>query len=393
MRIAIVTRRVGRNDGQGRVNLEIAMEALRRGHTVRLLTEQADERLVRAGAVPALLPPPSWLPTRMARDQLFAWRTRWRLSSDADRCDTVLACGFATWAPADVNAVHFVHRSWLRSPHHPWRLRRTPRTLYALAFSALNVRFERHAIRRSGAIVAVSDLVRRDLIAAGVAPARITTIGNGVDTDEFCPGPAGRDRFGLPEGVPLALFAGDLKGPRKNLDTLLRALREVPGLHLAVAGRHAGTPWPAMAQALGIAARVHFLGFCADMPALMRAADLLACPSRYEPFGLVILEALASGLPVVTAANVGAAELISPEAGVVLADCNDAAALAASLRGHLAAPERRRAMAAAARRIALAHNWPAMAGQYLDLLEREATRRTVPHGKPIFSENVGRRAA
>jgi glycosyltransferase involved in cell wall biosynthesis len=375
MRIAIVTRRVGCNDGQGRVNLEIAAEALRQGHTVRLYSEHVDADMVSAGAVPDLVLPPPLLPTRMIRDQMFALRTAWRLARDAHHHDAVLACGFATWAPADVNAVHFVHRSWLGSPYHPWRLRRTPRSFYARTFSALNTRLERGAFSRAGAIVAVSSRVRQELVEAGVPPARITTILNGVDAAEFHPGPARRDRFGLPEGVPLALFAGDLKTPRKNLDTVLRALPGVPALHVAVAGRHAGTPWPAMARALGVADRVHFLGFQTDMPELMRACDLFVFPSRYEPFGLVLLEALASGLPVVTVAAAGGAELITPETGIVLEDCNDDAALAAALQALLAAPARHRAMAAAARQVALAHSWPAMAKQYLDLLQLAAARR------------------
>jgi glycosyltransferase involved in cell wall biosynthesis len=375
MRIGIVTRRVGRNDGQGRVNLEIAAEALRQGHTVRLYCEDVDRRMLRAGAAARLAAPLPFVPTRLLRDQVFAWRTRARLAREAGGCDAVLACGFATWASADVNAVHFVHQSWLRSPYHPWRLRHDPHALYARLYTRLNARLERDAFRRAGAIVAVSDKVRRELIEAGVAAARITTIRNGVDAEEFHPGPARRDGFGLPDGVPMALFAGDLNTPRKNLGTVLRALREVPDLHLAVAGRHAGTPWPAMARDLGVAARVHFLGFRTDMPALMRAADLLAFPSRYEACALVLLEALASGLPVITAESAGGAELITPAVGVVLGDSDDVAALAAALRGLLAAPERRRAMAGAARRLAIAHSWPAMAQQYLGLLERAAARR------------------
>jgi len=374
MRLAIVTRQVGHHDGQGRVNFEIAAEALRQGHAVRLVSEQVDPRLLAAGATATLLPP-GVLPTRMVRDQIFAWRSREHLARDAAGADAVLACGFATWAAADVNAVHFVHGTWLRSPYHPWRLRKTPRTLYARAHSGLNGMLERGAFRRAGAIVAVSRRVRQELIEAGVAPARIATIPNGVDTDEFRPGPVARDRFGVPDDVPLALFAGDLKTPRKNLETVLRALPDVPGLHLAVAGRHAGTPWPALAAALSVAGRVHFLGFRTDLPALMRAADLFVLPSRYEPFGLVLLEALASGLPVVASAHAGGADLIGPEAGTVLPDCDDAAALVAALRALLADPLRRRAMGDAARQVALAHSWPAMARRYLDLLRQTARQR------------------
>ncbi len=129
MRIGIVTRRVGFNDGQGRVNLEIAREALRQGHEVRLFCEHVDPEIMRAGAKPDFAKPLPLLPSRMLKDQVFAWRTRARLTREAASFDAVLANGFATWAPADVNAVHFVHRSWLHSPHHPWRQRRAPKSL------------------------------------------------------------------------------------------------------------------------------------------------------------------------------------------------------------------------------------------------------------------------
>jgi glycosyltransferase involved in cell wall biosynthesis len=388
LRIALVTRRVGYNDGQGRVNLEIAAEALRQGHTISLYSEHVDSHMIRAGALAQIAQPPAFLPGRMFRDQIFACRTAWRLARDVRSYDAVLACGFATWAAADVNAVHFVHRSWLRSPYHPWRLRRSLRTFYALVMSMLNLYLERSAFRRSNRVVAVSDKVRRELIETGVPADHISVILNGVDAEEFHPGPADRGRFGLPEGVTLALFAGDLKTPRKNLDTVLRAMAAVPGLHLAVAGRHEGTPWPALAQSCGVADRVHFLGFQTDMPALMRAAELFVFPSRYEACSLVLLEALASGLPVITAASAGGAELITPDVGVVLDDSDDVAALAAALRTILDDPTRRQTMAAAARQIGLAHSWPAMARQYLDLLQRAATQRAhvgAPLGRPAHA--------
>ena len=374
MQISIVTRRVGVNDGQGRVNLEIATEALRQGHRVRLVCERVDPALIAAGAVAELLPPPSFLPTRLLKDQLFAWRNSTRLAR-FEKDDAVLACGFATWASVDVNAVHFVHRAWLASPYHPWRLSHSPRALYGRVYTGANASLERIAFRRSGAIVAVSDKVRHELIEAGVPGERVVTILNGVDTGEFHPGPAQRRDFGLPEQVTIGLFAGDLKTPRKNLDTVLRALAEVPGLHLAVAGRHEATLWPAMAEALGLRDRVHFLGFQTDMAALMRSVDLFVFPSRYEACSLVLLEALASGLPVLTADSAGGAEMITPDVGVVLADCDDWAGLAASLRRLLAEPGRRRAMAEAGRQLALAHSWPAMARRYLGLLEQSVERR------------------
>jgi len=365
MRIGIVTRRVGPNDGQGRVNQEIAREALRQGHEVRLFCESADPALIHDGARLFKMAPPAFLPSRLLRDQVFAARTSRVLAG----CDAVLANGFASWARSDVNAVHFVHRAWLASPHHPWRQHRDARSLYARLYAGVNARLERGAFRRARRVVAVSEKLRTELLAGGVAPERITTILNGVDTVEFAPGPADRATLGLPRGVPMALFAGDLRTPRKNLDGVLRALVEVPGLHLAVAGRHEGTAWPAMAESLGVADRTQFLGFRTDMPALMRTADMFVFPSRYEACSLVLLEALASGLPVITASSAGGAEIITAAVGIVLPDSKDVAGLAEAMRGLADYPSRRKEMRLAARTLALAHGWQAMAQTYLGLLE------------------------
>jgi glycosyltransferase involved in cell wall biosynthesis len=366
MRIAIVTRRVGSNDGQGRVNLEIAREALRQGFAVRLVCESADASLAAAGAEVVAVPPPGALPSRLLRDQLFALRTKPALAG----CDAVLANGFCSFARSDVNAVHFVHRAWLRSAHHPWRQHRNAHNFYARVYGGVNAKLERGAFQRARHVVAVSQKIRSELLMCGVPEERITTILNGVDSEEFTPGPSDRPGLGLPEGATIALFAGDLRTPRKNLDGLLLAMAQGPAmLHLAVAGQHEGTRWPAMAATLGLAGRVHFLGFRHDMPALMRAADFFVFPSRYEACSLVLLEALASGLPVVTAASAGGAEILADDAGIVLEDSEDTNALAHALKTLCEDVSRRLAMREAARRLAASHGWPAMARKYLALLQ------------------------
>jgi len=376
MRFGIITARIGTNDGQGRVNREIAAEALRQGHEVVLFSEQVDQYVAAQEGVSAVLvPPPAWLPSRLLRDQVFALRSYACVRSENNRCHALLANGFVSWAGCDVNAVHFVHRSWAKSKWHPWRLRKDARSLYAMTYSRVNTALERIAFRHARRVVAVSNQVRQELLEMGLAPERVTAIANGVDCQEFRPGPGARERFGLPAGVVIGIFAGDLRSPRKNLETVLRAAAGVPDLHIAVAGRAEGTPYPALAQSLGIADRVHFLGFQRDMPALMRSVDLLVFPSRYEGFSLVFLEALASGLPVVTARSTGGAEIIAPDVGVVLDDCEDAAALAAALRQLVADEGRRASMSIRARAVAEAHSWQVTAARYLDLLCEAADRR------------------
>src|SRR5262249_4723856 len=130
---------------------------------------------------------------------------------------------------------------------------------------------------------------------------------------------------------PLALFVGDIRSPRKNLDSVLHALARVPDLTLIVVGKLERSPFPHLAQKLNIPDRVIFLGYRPDVSRLMRAADFFLSPSRYEPFGLVVLEALASGLPVITASTVGAAALVTPNCGRVIPDPHDIDSLAVAL--------------------------------------------------------------
>lgn len=378
MKVGIVTARIGFNDGQGRVNREIASEALRQGHEVTLFAEHVDDDMAaQPGIHSVLASPPPWAPTRLIRDQIFAIRSHHQINDPANKCDALLSNGFATYTCSDVNAVHFVHSAWRRNSWHPWKLKRDARSFYDWTYGLLNARLEKDAFRRSRQVVAVSDKVRQELIQIGVPEDRVLTILNGVDATEFSPGPSERERFGLPPDVRVALFAGDMKSPRKNLDTVLRALPGAPHLHLAVAGREAGTPYPALARSLGVSDRVHFLGFQKAMPALMRSVDLMVFPSRYEACPLVLLEALASGLPVVTSRSAGAADFVTSDVGAMLDDCDDAELLARTIGDVLEDDARFHDMSKKARALGQSLSWPAMAQRYLDLLGEAAERKRV----------------
>lgn len=379
MKLGLVTHKLLRGDGQGRVNYEVAKAALRRGHRVVLVATEVAPELAAAERVQWLKTEVGGWPSALLRNQAFAWHSTQHLKRIQEEVNLVMANGFITWAPTTFNAVHFVHSAWLRSDVHTLRVRRGPRAWYQGLYTALNARWERRAFAQAEALVAVSKRVRDELVEIGVAPDRIHVVPNGVDLDEFSPGLADRAALGLPPDVPLGLFVGDLQTPRKNLDVVLQALRHVPTLHLAVVGETAGSAYPAMAQALGVADRVMFLGFCRDVPGLMRAADLCLCPSRYEPFSLVLLEALASGLPVVTARPVGAADLVTSACGIVLDDPEDAHALAQATSTLIGDTARLQAMGAAARSVAEAHSWARMGQRYVDLFERHVAASPTAH--------------
>lgn len=373
-RFTLVTHVVRKGDGQGRVNFEVVKEALRRGVPVTLVASEVAPELLRDPRVkwhrigiPRVLP-------SLVRERLFAFLSAAVLRRAKD--GLLVSNGCITTIPADLNACHFVHSSWLRSRVHPGRLRGGIAGAYYKAYSALNARWEREAYSRAGLVVAVSEQVRRELIEIGIDAARIVAVPNGVDAEEFAPRASERARFGLPEGVPLALFAGDLRSPRKNLDTVLQAMREVPGMHLAVAGWLESSPYPRMAIDLGIADRVVFLGNVREMPALMASCDVFAFPSRYEACSLVMLEAMAAGLPVVTCRTTGGAELVPEDGGFLMDDPEDLVGLVAIFRRVCEHPEELPSMSRRARERGATLRWDEMGRRYLELLETRCESST-----------------
>jgi glycosyltransferase involved in cell wall biosynthesis len=364
LHLALVTHRFARGDGQGRVNYEIAKAALGAGHTVSLVaSEIAPELAAHGGARAVRIGVAGW-PSALLQNQVFAIKSALWLRRHRRELDVVHVNGFTAWARADLNTSHFVHAAWLRSPYHTVRSRKDWYGLYQLLYSYVGARLERWAYRHSSMVVGVSQQVRRELIEAGVDERRLRVIANGVDLEEFKPAQRSRGDLGLPAGV-LLLFVGDIKTPRKNLDTLLRALVHTPGATLIVVGDPAGSPYPRLAAELGLSARVQFLGYRKDVAELMKAVDVFVFPSRYEACSLVLLEAAASGLPVVAAKTAGGVELLTPESSVLVDDPDDALELAAVLNGLVTRPATLARMGAAARTAAEANSWLAMAARYL----------------------------
>jgi glycosyltransferase involved in cell wall biosynthesis len=192
----------------------------------------------------------------------------------------------------------------------------------------------------------------------------------------------------LPLDVPLALFVGDIRTPRKNLDTVLRALQQTPEIHLAVAGSVKGSPYPALARELGVSERVIFLDKVSRIASLMRSVDLFVFPSRYEAHPLVVLEAMASGLPAIVSGNFGAEKFLG-DGGHILKDPNDVNALAARMTELMQAPEKRRSMALAARERALGMKWSTMAAAYLDVYEKLLHSKSRLTTQSIETSQVG----
>ena len=170
-----------------------------------------------------------------------------------------------------------------------------------------------------------------------------------------------RQALGLPaSGRGVLLVGNDYR--KKGLGTMIEALAELPAdVWLAVVGNPAQqAQFAAQARGAGVGSRVHFLGSLRDMAPAYRAADCLAHPTREDTFAMVVLEAMAHGLPVLVSGprHCGIAELLSDGVdALLLPDPTDAAALAQALRRLLDDEPLRAALGQRARAFAAQRSW------------------------------------
>ncbi len=210
----------------------------------------------------------------------------------------------------------------------------------------------------------------------GVDPARITVLPPGVDVTRFAPRPRAQAlaQAGLDPAFRWLLFVGRLD-PVKGLETLLQALARMrprlPHVRLAIVGGEGPHPAAGLrqrVQALGLTEAVFFAGPQPHeaLPAFYAAADVVVMPSYYETFGLVALEAMACGTPVVASDVGGLAHLVRHGQTGCLVPPQDPDALAATLTLLLDAPAFRRRLGHEAHRAAQAYAWPRIAARMVD---------------------------
>jgi glycosyltransferase involved in cell wall biosynthesis len=189
-------------------------------------------------------------------------------------------------------------------------------------------------VEEAARVIAVSEAERSQLRSIGVRATAIRLVPNPVGLDEFTPPPARgrlRARLGEPSG-PLVVFLGKLT-PRKRLDVLIRAFQSVgPDARLVIAGNDMGAGRHArqLVQALGLENRVVFAGLLRGRERLeaLADADVVVYPSQDEIFGLVPLEALLCGTPVVVAGDSGCGEIIAATGGGRIVPAGDVNRLA-----------------------------------------------------------------
>jgi glycosyltransferase involved in cell wall biosynthesis len=233
----------------------------------------------------------------------------------------------------------------------------------------------------AAAIVAVTEAERRQLVAHGVDAGRIRVVPNPVDLDEFEPRPSGtrwRERLS-PDGR-LVVFLGKLT-PRKRLDVVIAAAARLPraGLRLVIAGNDMGAGAAARAQvrASGLEEQTTFTDLLSgrERLELLAAADVVVYPSEAEVFGLVPLEALLCGTPVVVAGDSGCGEVVAALPGGQVVPIGDAHSLAQAVGRVLALPAPWRQRAIEGGRLARRLYAAPVVAERIDALYREVLAR------------------
>ncbi len=333
------------------------------GHRVDLYAERLAEGCLPAGVNVVNVPAPGT--TRLERLWNFADLSEQALRSGNHDCSV----GFInTWAHDVIIPQGGVQEGSLRAnaarfatplSRKVYRLLKTANPKYWVHRAIEQRQYDRE---RPARYVAVSQMVRRHLEEFHQVPRqRVHVVPNAIDASRIdVPDPeAVRREFRLRQGFGaddlLGLFVGHnfaLKGLRPLIAALGRRHRDNPTsrpIHLVVCGGGDAAPYTRLAGRWGVGDRVHFLGFYPDVRDAYWSCDFFAQPTYYDPCSLVVLEALACGLPVITTEQNGAGELMTGgKHGFILTSPNAEAELAAAL-DRLADNRERRAMAEEAR--------------------------------------------
>ncbi len=212
-----------------------------------------------------------------------------------------------------------VHREWLKKRHQSLSLLRkisiylSPYHLYLLWQEKRT--FTQPSLRT---IIVNSNLIKGEITKNfSQINAHIEVIFNGVDCKKFHPRlkekyrSTIRKQLTIDDLTPLLLFIGS-GFERKGLSILLHALQQLPNTHLVIVGKDRNSKkYELIAEKLGISNRTHFIGPQNDTRPWYATADVFAFPTLYDPQPNVVLEAMASGLPVVASNNCGAVDLIN----------------------------------------------------------------------------------
>lgn len=241
------------------------------------------------------------------------------------------------------------------------------------------VAIERWLARRTSCLIAVSDAVRREVLAAGVGVGiRFDVVPLGLDLGPFEHADVHRGtlkaELGLPPGTPLVGIVARLV-PIKQHDTFLdvaaQLVRDGASAHFAIVGDgELRAQITAGISARGLGGRVHLLGWRSDLPAIYADCDVVVLTSKNEGSPVALIEAQAAACPVVATRVGGVADVVTDNITGLLCDPGDASCIAAHVATLLADDARRAAVGRAGRAQAIARFSAARLGRDMDALYR-----------------------
>ena len=374
---------------------ELAAGLVRLGHSVSVYTRRDDADLTERATTPAgyeVVHVPAGPAGTVPKDDLWP-----HMAAFADHLTEMLK-----FQQPDVVHAHF----WMSA----WASARAARrlslpllvTFHALGSvkrrcqgpadtSPLNrIRVEVAVAGAADRIVATATEEIRELALLGVPSSKVSVVPCGVDLEHFTPWPTPDASPSVPERTCRyrLLSVGRLL-PRKGYEIIIEALTWLPQTELLIAGGASSSdaaPEPehdrllAVAERLGVTDRVRLIGQVAraDMPALLRSADLVVCSPWYEPFGIVPLEAMACGVPVVASAVGGMLDTVVDSVTGVLVTPRDPVALAEAIGPLLESPSRRAEFARAGlERVRSRYSWDRVAADTAAVYEQTVRRQDV----------------
>ncbi len=321
--------------GMDRANYALAAFLAKTGNHVTLVTHRAAADLLNMPGVDI-----DCVRRRLGSHFLGSWSLS-RAGRKHEASGARLVVNGGNCAASGANWIHYVHAAY--RPELPAsRVQR----LKSGIVRPLDLNAERAAVSKAEVVICNSDRTRHDVIELlGVAPERAKTVYYGCDGDLFQPARGEerkrlRQQLGWPESRPIVLFIGALGDRRKGFDTLFDAWRRRLcrerkwDAMLVVVGRGGELAlWKKRASEAGLSDHIRFLGFRTDVPDLVRAADALVHPARYEAYGLGVQEALCCGLPAIVSSRAGIAERYPDDlTDLLLSDPDDADELAERLQ-------------------------------------------------------------
>lgn len=370
----------------------LAAGLVRRGHTVTVFTRLADAGSARRESAEGytLERVPAGPVTRLDKDELLPHMPEWgdrlharrRRDEEGGRGPDVVHAHFWMSGIAGLRAVLGSSVPLVQTFHALGSVKRREQ-LTADTSPDTRVALERRLCRAVDGVIATCRDEVRELGLLGLPAGRVDVVPCGVDTGLFRPAPPRAD-----DAAPRLLALGRLV-PRKGVDDVVRALADVrtAGVRLTVAGgpQTCATTDPVadaevarlreVARRHGVADRVRFVGAVprSDVPALLRAHDAVVTAPWYEPFGIVPLEAMAAGRPVVGTAVGGLLDTVAPEVGVLVPP-RSPQALAAAIDRALAEPLRSSAFRAGPRLVRAHYTWDTVAAATEDVYRRVVDR-------------------